>query len=113
MAEAQFSLRMDGSIGILGIIGSLDAHSTPQFDKQMKSFLAKSKKLILDMKQVDYIATAGLGVLIASFNEAKTAGGNIILINMPDKIKKVFETMGFTKVLKIADSLDQAKSYLK
>jgi anti-sigma B factor antagonist len=113
MAEAEFSLKMDGGIAILGVGGSIDAHSTPQFDKEMKSILTKSKKIILDMLKVDYIATAGLGVLIASFNEAKAAGGNIVIANMPDKIKHVFDTMGFSKVISVAPSLDQAKSMLK
>lgn len=91
MAEAEFNFRMEGSsgVGIMGIKGSLDAHSTPQFDKQMKSFLGKSNKIVIDMKGVDYIATAGLGVLIASFNEAKSAGGNIVIAGMSDKIKHV------------------------
>ncbi len=113
MAEALFDLKMEGNIGVMGIGGSLDAHSTPEFDKRMKSILGKSKKIILDMSKVDYIATAGLGVLIASFNEAKNSGGNIIIANMPDKIRHVFDTMGFTKVIGIASSIEQAKAMFK
>jgi len=69
-------------------------------------------------KQVDwttaleYIATAGLGALMASFNEVKKAGGNIILAGMSDKIKKVFDTMGFSKVFKIVGTVPEAKSAL-
>jgi len=113
MADAEFNFRKEGAVGILSIKGSLDAHTTPQFDKQIKSILGKSSKIIIDMEKVDYIATAGLGVLIASFNDAKSAGGNIVISGMPDKIRHVFETMGFTKVLTIADSVAKALTMLK
>jgi anti-sigma B factor antagonist len=113
MADAEFSFRTEGAVGVLGIKGSLDAHSTPQFDKEIKGFLGKTKKIIIDMTGVDYIATAGLGVLIASFNDAKSAGGNIIISGMSEKIRHVFETMGFTKVLTIADSVSKALTLLK
>jgi anti-sigma B factor antagonist len=113
MADAEFSFRTEGAVGILGIKGSLDAHSTPQFDKQIKGYLAKSNRIVIDMQNVDYIATAGLGVLIASFNDAKSAGGNIIISGMSEKIRHVFETMGFTKVLTIADSVAKAVTMFK
>ncbi len=113
MADVSFSFNLDGNIGVLSVSGSIDAHSAPLFDKRMKESLDKSKKIILDVSKLDYISTAGLGVLIASFNEAKSKGGDVILSNMTDKIRKVFDTMGFSKVLKIAASNTAAKSLFK
>lgn len=111
MAGISFQFKQDGAVSILNVSGSIDAHNAPEFDKKMKEVLAKSKKIVLEVSQLDYIATAGLGVLMASFNEAISGGGNIVLAGMSDKIKKVFDTMGFSKVLKLFPSLAQAKSF--
>ena len=48
-------------------------------------------------------------MLIASYNEAKAVSGDVIVAGMTDKTKKVFDTMGFSKVLKSASSVQQAK----
>jgi len=113
MADVQFSSRMDGGFCVLSVIGSIDAHSAPLFEKQLKGSLGKSKRIILDMEKLDYIATAGLGVLIASFNEIKGGGGTLVVAGLQDKIKKVFDTMGFSRVLNLASSVEEAKRVLK
>jgi anti-anti-sigma factor len=100
---------MEEDIAILTIHGSIDAHGAPEFDGKMKEIMKKTKKIVLDLSRLEYIATAGLGVLIASFNAAKSAGGDVIIACMTDKIKKVFDTMGFSKVLKSASAVAQAK----
>lgn len=110
MPAVTFSVRMeDGSIAILSVGGSVDAHSAPDFDRKMKDVLAKANKVVLDFSRLDYIATAGLGVMIASFNSAKAGGGDVIVSGMSDKVRKVFDTMGFSKVLKSATNVQQAK----
>ncbi len=101
-----------GGVGVLKVDGSIDAHVAPQFDKELKSLLAQTKKIVIDVSGLEYIATAGLGVLMASFNDAHSHGGNLVISGMSTKIRKVFDTMGFSKVLKIFDTIDQAKSAL-
>ena len=110
MAGVKFSSKTEGGLGILGISGSIDAHVAPEFDKKLKELLGSTNKIIVDVSNLDYIATAGLGVLMASFNSTKSGGGNIILCGMSDKIKKVFDTMGFSKVLKITADQSAAKA---
>lgn len=109
MPGISFTLRMEEDIAILSVHGSIDAHGAPEFDAKIKEVMKKTKKIVLDFTRMDYIATAGLGVLIASFNTAKAASGDIIISGMTDKTKKVFDTMGFSKVLKSASSVQQAK----
>ncbi|NPV02760.1 MAG: STAS domain-containing protein [Brevinematales bacterium] len=112
MAGVEISIKMDGQIGIIAVAGSVDAHTVGDFDKKLKEVLAKTKSIIIDVASLEYIATAGLGALMASFNEVKKGGGNIILAGMSDKVKKVFDTMGFSKVFKIVGSVPEAKSAL-
>jgi anti-anti-sigma factor len=109
MADVNFSVQQKGDIYILKVVGSVDAHNAPQFANKIKEVLVKSKKLVMEVSGLEYIATAGLGALMANLNTAKTQGGDIIMAGMTDKIKKVFATMGFTNVVKIVPSVDDAK----
>jgi anti-sigma B factor antagonist len=109
MPAVSFSFKMDTNICILNVSGSVDAHSAPELNKKIQEISVKSKRIILDFTKLDYISTAGLGVLIATFNEVKKDKGNIILSGMSEKIKKVFDTMGFSKVFKIVNNIEQAK----
>lgn len=109
MPSISFTLRMEDDIAVLMVLGSIDAHGAPEFDGKIKDVMKKTKKIILDFSRMEYIATAGLGVLIASFNTAKASAGDIIIAGMTEKTKKVFDTMGFSKVLKSTASVQQAK----
>ncbi|OHD55969.1 MAG: hypothetical protein A2Y33_10950 [Spirochaetes bacterium GWF1_51_8] len=110
MADLNITVSMDGAVGIIAVKGSVDAHTVGEFDKKLKEALSKAKNIVIEMSGLDYIATAGLGALMASFNEVKKAGGNIVLAGMSDKVRKVFDTMGFSKVFKIVGSVAEAKS---
>lgn len=109
---AGFQVVKDGSVVIVKISGEMDAHTAPQLDKVLKEATSQGTKLLLDMAQMSYIATAALGVLMANHNTLKTKGGKIVIANMQEKIKKVFDTMGFSKVFPVASSVEEAKKLL-
>ncbi len=109
MPSFNLNSSMANGIAVLNVQGSVDAHVAPQFDKGLKDLLSQTKKIIVELSGLDYIATAGLGVLMAAFNEAHSKGGNVIICGITDKIRKVFDTMGFSKVLKLSATLDEAK----
>lgn len=109
MADASFKISINGDIGILEVKGSIDAGNAPSFGAKLKEIGSKTSKIVIDVKELDYIATAGLGALMANLNDAKGQGGDIIMAGMTDKIKKVFDTMGFSKVVKIVSTVADAK----
>ncbi len=106
---AGFQVTKSGDVVVLKVSGEMDAHTAPQMDKALKEALTQGSKIVLDASQMTYVATAALGVLIANNNVVKTKGGKIVVAGMPEKIKKVFDTMGFSKVFPIASSVDEAK----
>jgi anti-anti-sigma factor len=87
----------------------LDAHTANAFEVKLKEALNSTKKLVLDFKGVDYVGSAGLGALMSGMNIASGAGGSIHIANMSADVKKVFDTMGFSKVFKIFPTVDAAK----
>ena len=57
--------------------------------------------IVLDCQGLDYIGSAGLGALIGFAKQAREHGGDVKLINVPERILKIIELLGFTKVLQV------------
>lgn len=72
--------------------------------EKVKSLLASGqKKIVLNMDNVTYIDSAGLGTLVASHHSAKTQGASMRLSNLGSKFQEVLQV---TKLLTVFDVYD-------
>jgi anti-anti-sigma factor len=85
----------------LAISGKISAATSESFDSHMNKALAESNHLILDFDKVDYLASAGLRVLVSAQKKLKTAGGSMILRNLKPDVRNVFEMTGFDSIFSI------------
>jgi anti-sigma B factor antagonist len=102
--------RSDNSgVRVLGLIGFLDAHTAPQFEKAIEEeFNAGRKRLVVDCSRLDYISSAGLGVFMSFIEEIREAGGDLKLAAIVPKVYQVFEVLGFPALFDILDTVDTA-----
>ncbi len=62
----------------------------------LKNLINSNKSnIIVNFKDLDYIASAGLGVFMAYIEDVRSIGGDIKLTNMNDKVYNVFDLLGF------------------
>ena len=74
------------------------------FREKVKSLLAAGKKkIILNLAQVSYIDSAGLGTLVATFHSARSQGATLKLVNLGAKFKEVLQV---TKLMTVFDTYD-------
>ena len=72
--------------------------------EKLKSLIAAGKqKIVLNMAEIDYIDSAGLGTLVAAHLSAKNAGASIRLCNLGQKFHEVLQ---LTKLLTVFDVYD-------
>ena len=72
--------------------------------EKLKSLVAGgATKIVLNMSEVDYIDSSGLGTLVAAHLSAKTAGASVRLCNLGHKFNEV---MQLTKLITIFDVYD-------
>jgi anti-sigma B factor antagonist len=89
--------------------GFLDAHTVPEMEKIIQNLIHDGKyKIIVDFKDLSYISSAGLGVFMSVIGDVKGNNGDIVLMDMPPKIYKVFDLLGFTEIFTIVDNEDAA-----
>lgn len=73
--------------------------------EQVKSLLAAGKrKVVLNMGQVTYIDSAGLGTLVAAHHSARTQGATLKLSNLGKKFQEILQVTKLLTVFEVYDS---------
>ncbi len=81
-----------GTYFVIRPAGSIDATTYQALAVEVEAVLNKSPKLIIfDLEKVDYVSSAGIGVVLAAEKVMKKAGGKALLVNLKPHIRKVFD----------------------
>jgi anti-sigma B factor antagonist len=100
------------SLTVLELGGQLDAHTAWEFERFLERVVRNENKnrIILDFHDLEYISSAGLGVLMGLIEEVRASGGDIKLAIVPEKIYHVLDLLGFPMVFQIFPNIPEAKS---
>lgn len=94
---------------MLELIGELDAHTASQLEKVLKRLINQEKhNIIVNCEDLEYIASAGLGVFMAYIEDVRSVGGDIKLSNMNPKVYNVFDLLGFPTLYDIVPEEEEA-----
>ena len=100
MGMLQVEKQKEGKTLIMSLIGKLDTVTAPQLKETIDDSLLDADKLILDFRELEYTSSAGLRVLLTVYKMMEERKGMIIR-NVNGTIMQVFDSVGFTKLLKI------------
>ena len=94
-----------GGVDVIDIEGRIVlGEESNSFREKVKSLLAAGKKkIVLNLAQVSYIDSAGLGTLVATFHSARSQGATLKLTNLGSKFKEVLQV---TKLMTVFDTYD-------
>ena len=82
------------------VVGRLDTTTAPSLEKTLLEDIGDIKSLILDLKGLEYISSAGLRVLLSAQKKMARVG-SMKLIGVTDSVMEVFEITGFADILTI------------
>lgn len=85
---------------VIEIEGRLDTVTAPALDKAINEDVAGAKNLVLDLKALEYISSAGLRVLLSAQKKMQKVG-SLKLVGVCDEVMEVFEMTGFADILTI------------
>ncbi|MBV9072337.1 MAG: STAS domain-containing protein [Acidobacteria bacterium] len=74
-----------------------------QLRETIKKELAENNRLVLNLANVSYIDSGGIGTLVSLFTTARNAGGDIKLVNLT---KRVGDLLQITKLITVFESYD-------
>ena len=86
---------------IIELAGRLDTTTAPALDMAINKDIEDTKKLVLDVKRLEYISSAGLRVLLSAQKKMQKIGA-MKVTNVCEEVMEVFEMTGFADILTIA-----------
>ncbi len=79
--------------------GELDTAAATEVEKILKPlYEAGGKDVIINCKDLEYIASSGLRILLSILKGAKASGSKVVLRDVNDDIKDVFKLTGFISI---------------
>ena len=105
----------DENIQIVDIGGQIDASNAMVFEEELdKVIVAGANRLILNFKELEFISSAGLRVILALIKKLQTQSGEIKICHLNANITKVFNLAGFTQIMRILHTeADSIKEYME
>jgi anti-sigma B factor antagonist len=91
-----FDIKVDGSSIVL--VGRFDASQT---DRAKQVFGTLDGSAVVDFSQLDYISSAGLGVLLFTQKRLVAAGESLKLTHLNDHIREIFRIAGFDRIFEV------------
>ncbi|HMM29853.1 MAG TPA: STAS domain-containing protein [Aggregatilineaceae bacterium] len=101
--------REQDGVTIYSVEGRVDSEGAVDLDMALQAATADGKnKMVLEMAEVRYINSAGLRTLADILTQNQKAGGDLKLVNLHPKVKRVFQIIGFERFFNIYESIDEA-----
>jgi anti-sigma B factor antagonist len=97
----EISKTVSGDSITLGIAGKLSAATADECGAAVDFALGETNNLILDLKELTYLASAGLRVLVSAQKRLNAGSGSLSLINVREEVMEVFEVTGLDDVFDI------------
>jgi len=100
--------RLNGIL-IVDIIEEIDHHSTVKIRTRIDYEIEKNmpKITIFNFRNVTFMDSAGIGMLIGRYKLASCFGGKLYMTNVKSNIKKIFEMTGVLKIVPIIENLEE------
>jgi len=101
--------KQENGVLVIYLNGRLDATTSTGLQKEINQLIESGEtKILINFEKLGYISSAGLRVLITTVKLLKSKQGKLVLSNMSSIIFDVLKVSGFTKVLNIYDSEEEA-----
>jgi anti-sigma B factor antagonist len=94
---------------ILALSGKLDATTAKTFEDRILGVInSGTQRLVVDLSQLDYVSSSGLRVFLLTAKRLQPTDGKLVLCGLRDHIRQVFDLAGFSSILFIYGSRDEA-----
>lgn len=96
-------------VSVVAVSGRVDSSTAPDFDKALQSLINVNRsQIVIDMKDVEYLSSAGLRALVAALKAAKSGGGDVRIAQPSKRVREVIDLAGLNSVFTIYDDMVEA-----
>jgi anti-sigma B factor antagonist len=104
----------DNGIAVVNVQGEVDVYTAPRLREELHRSLDQgSHKLVVNLADVAYMDSSGLGVLIGALKRAREENGDLVVAAPNARIARILEVTGLSKIFNVRDTVDEAVTALK
>lgn len=94
---------------VMKLSGEIDHHSAKMIRSTLETEIRRSGAInaALDLKEVTFMDSSGIGVIIGRYKTVSALGGSLIIYNASNQIKRLLYMSGIQKIAVICDSLQE------
>ena len=105
----EISVREVRGVNVLDLSGSLDTNTSPAAEDEVNKLIAAGyDNILFNFKELDYISSSGLRVLLATAKKLKVSGGLMKVCSLNSVVQEVFDISGFAGILSLASDEEEA-----
>lgn len=110
-----FTISKEDELLVIALSGSLNAKQQAEelLDEIDFYYNEGINTIILDLQQMEYMNSSGLGIFISILTQTRNRNGEVFVVNIPKKINQLLVITKLSNVFNIALNIDDAKNRLK
>ena len=96
-------------VAVVSVSGEVDVYTAPQLRSALDEQISVGRtRLVVDMSEVGFVDSTGLGVLVGRLKLVRAHGGWLRLVCTDERTLRVFNITGLDKVFSIHETVDSA-----
>jgi anti-sigma B factor antagonist len=97
-----------GAWSVVSVSGEVDLATSPELRDALNAALEASTQVVIDLSQVSFLDSTGLGVLVQAHQRAEAEGASLRLVVTESSVRRVIDVTGLSRVFSLHDSLGAA-----
>ncbi len=94
---------------VLAVAGKIDARTMGDFEGGIRAVMdAGHLNIVIDLAEVPFISSAGLGILMSVIEEIREGGGDLMMARVQPEVYRIFDMLEFTTLFQFFDTVDEA-----
>jgi anti-sigma B factor antagonist len=103
--DLSLETRQTDDVTIVAVGGEIDVYTAPKLRDKITELVSDGKyHLVIDMENVEFLDSTGLGVLVGGLKKVRAHDGSMEIVCNQDRLLKIFRITGLAKVFTIHDS---------
>jgi anti-sigma B factor antagonist len=96
-------------VSVMAVTGRVDSATAPELENALKKLVeAEKTQIVLDLKNVEYMSSAGLRAMVSTLKAVKRVNGDLRLASPSPRVEEVLRLAGLTSIFSIHPTRDEA-----
>jgi anti-sigma B factor antagonist len=107
--SVEVTVKLSGDVQVVYVKGFMDMTELHHFERVLDQLILEQKtSIVLDLGQMDYISSAGLGAIIGRTREVRRQKGDIRVGSCSGRVKEILTIFGFADVFHLYEDTQEA-----